>query len=112
MAEALPAPAERIPRIAPAPELNVAARPPSTFSQLYSDKTKDPSYGRYQRLMARFDADAANAVLGATLLQQVVHLGGTVPQAYLCCGRRVAGPRIFCLHMPKAFIESLSPIST
>jgi hypothetical protein len=50
--------------------------------------------------MAHFDAAAPGAVTGATLFQQVVGQGSTLPQAYLYCANTINGPRIYCTHFP------------
>jgi hypothetical protein len=44
------------------------------FSQFYSEETKDPCGGRYDRIMARFDASRVDALPSATLMSQVVGL--------------------------------------
>jgi hypothetical protein len=46
--------------------------------------------------MARFDADLPTALPSATLLQQVVSVRATVPQAYL-----------FCAHFPSKYLSAL-----
>jgi hypothetical protein len=86
-----------------------AARRYVTFNQLYADEQKDPCSRNYARIMARFDASAPNALAGDALFNQVVSVGSTQLQAYLCCGTGVgtSGPRIYCVHSPSQFISSL-----
>jgi hypothetical protein len=55
--------------------------------------------GIYSSLMAQFDASHNNALPGNTLFQQAVHLGGSIPCAYLFCGNTATGPKIYCLHL-------------
>jgi hypothetical protein len=78
-----------------------------TFTQYYSDPMKDPYHGNYERVMARFNAEAPGAQPPDTLLQQVVSLGGNVPQAYLCCANTANGPKIYCSHLPCKYVTAL-----
>jgi hypothetical protein len=99
------------PRITPPTALpsGEAARRYVTFNQLYADEQRDPCSRRYERIMARFDAEPPNALAGGTLFDQVVSVGGAQLQAYLCCGTGVGanGPRVYCVHSPSKFISSL-----
>jgi hypothetical protein len=79
----------------------------TTFRQFYSDETKDPCGGRYDRIMARFDASRVDALPGATLMNQVVGLGSATPQAYLLVASTPQGPRIYCAHIPSRFFGAL-----
>jgi hypothetical protein len=95
----------------PVPQLVQAAipavRPHSSFSQLYGDDTKDPCRRNYRQVMIRYDARRQDAILGPTLLQQVLNASGSVPQAFLCCGTTVNGPRIFCVHFPSRYVGAV-----
>jgi len=84
----------------------------TTFTQYYSDPTKDPYHGNYERVMARFNAEAPGAQPPASLFQQVVSLGGNVPQAYLCCANTAQGPKIYCSHMPCKYVTALDGTPT
>ena len=82
-------------------------RPHATFTQLYSDESKDPCNHIYDRLMAHFDAMHVNVGPSNTLCQQAVSCGGSILQAYLCGSHTVNGPRIYCDHIPSHFIGAL-----
>jgi hypothetical protein len=57
--------------------------------------------------MARFDADLATALPSATLLQQVVSIRATVPQAYLFCADTPFGPQVYCAYFPSKYLSAL-----
>jgi hypothetical protein len=84
----------------------------TTFRQFYSDATKDPCGGRYDRIMARFDASRVDALPSATLMSQVVGLGSATPQAYLLVASTSQGPRIYCAHLPSRFFGALDGTAT
>jgi hypothetical protein len=73
----------------------------TTFAHFYADKTKDPYQRRYDRIMARFDADLPTVLPSKTIFQQVVSVRATVPQAYLFCADTTLGPRVYCTHFPR-----------
>jgi len=81
----------------------------ATFTQLFSDATKDPCHGNYARVMARFEAHVPGAIAGNVLFQQVTGIGAGQLQAYLRCSSGVgqAGPRIHCVHLPTKLHASL-----
>jgi hypothetical protein len=81
----------------------------TTFNQLYSDETRDPCHINYGRIMTRFDADSPTPTDSNTLWNQVIGVGGSQLQAYLCCRTGIGGrgPRIYCLHLPTKFIPAL-----
>jgi hypothetical protein len=100
------------PRAAMNPPADRLTRSMSSFHQLYGDDSKDPCQGSYQRIMERYDASRAGAIPGNTLYQQVVSLGGSVPQAYLCCSNTLTGARIYCVHSPNKFVGNLDGTPT
>jgi hypothetical protein len=99
-------PQENIRLAAGAPQAITAPRI-LTFSQYYSDQSRDPYHRNYQRIMTRFDPSQPAALPSATLYQQVVNIGSTVPQAYLFCDATLAGPRIYCVHLINRYVGAL-----
>jgi len=83
-----------------------------TFTQYYSNQSKDPYHCNYQRIMTRFDPSQPAAIPSATLYQQVVSIGSNVPQAYLFCAATLAGPRIYCIHLLSRYIGALDGDTT
>jgi hypothetical protein len=84
----------------------------TTLKQLYQDEASDPCKRNYTKIMQRFDASQDDAIVGATLLQQVVRHGGKTLQSYLCCGRSMSGPKIFALHLPSLFTGTFDSEAT
>jgi hypothetical protein len=84
----------------------------TSFSQLYSDESKDPCQRNYARIMHRIDPNRNDAIASEVLFQQAVGLGGSAPQAYLCCGTTNNGPKIYCSHLPSKFLGALDGTPT
>lgn len=77
-----------------------------TFTNFYSDPSKDPFRDRYSSILRRFDAIGPDSQDADTLLQVV--LGNTnTAHAFLCCATLAGSPRIYIIHMPTKYIPCL-----
>jgi hypothetical protein len=84
----------------------------TSFSQLYSNESKDPCQRNYAPIMHHIDPNHNDAVASEVFFQQAVGLGGSAPQAYLCCGATNNGPKIYCSHLPSKFLGALDGTPT
>jgi hypothetical protein len=103
---AQPAPVLQPPVAAPGVQMPAAPKP-RTFRDFYADSSRDPCKGDYQRIMQRFDPEAATIIASDVLLEQALGNRPDLHQAYLCCAATRRGPRVFCIHLPSRFTSAL-----